>query len=238
LPETALPVVASTTVTVSANSVEVAEQELHREEQQRVLGIVPNFFTSFIYDAAPLDTSQKFRLTTRSLVDPTAFLGVAITSGLEQANDTFPSWGNSDAASYGKRYAAGYGDEMLTRLFSYAIYPSIFHQDPRYFYLGPSQPGKTRVVHALISGIITRGDNGRHQLNYSYILGSASAGALSGLYHPASDGPGKLAALNVGVGIGGKGLQALIREFIWPRFTTHVPDYANGKTAPSATPNP
>jgi hypothetical protein len=93
-------------------------------------------------------------------------------------------------------------------------------------------------VHAAISGIITRGDNGHHQINYSYILGSASAGAISSLYHPAADGPGKLAAVNVGVGIGGKGIQALIREFVWPRFTTHVPNYANGRTAASATTAP
>lgn len=238
MPDTALAVVTSTTVTVSANSVEVAEQEMHLEEQQRIIGILPNFFTSFVYDAAPLNTSQKFRLTTRSLIDPTAFLGVGISAAIEQADDTFPSWGNSDAASYGKRYAAGYGDEMLTRLFSYAIYPSVFHQDPRYFYLGPSQSGKARIWHAISSGIITRGDNGRLQPNYSYMLGSASAGAVSSVYHPASDSAGKLAALNLGVGIAGKGIQALIREFVWPRFTTHVPAYANGKSAPAATTNP
>jgi len=235
LPETALPVVASTSVTVSANSVEVAEEELHREEQQRIVGIIPNFFTSFIYDAAPLNARQKFKLTSRALIDPTAFIGVAITAGIEQSRDTFPGWGNSDAASYGKRYAAGYGDELLTRMFTYALFPSILHQDPRYFYLGPSNKTSTRIWHAVSSGIITRGDNGRKQPNYSYVLGTAGAGALSSVYHPASDSAGYLAGLNVGVGIGSKAVQALIREFVWPHFTTHVPDYAKGKTAPPAT---
>ncbi len=238
LPETALPVVASTSVTVSANSVEVAEEELHREEQQRIVGIIPNFFTSFIYDAAPLNARQKFKLTSRALIDPTAFIGVAITSSIEQANDTFPGWGNSDAASYGKRYAAGYGDELLTRMFTYAVFPSVLHQDPRYFYLGPTNKTGTRIWHAVSSGIITRGDNGRKQPNYSYVLGTAGAGALSSVYHPASDSAGYLAGLNVGVGIGGKAIQALIREFVWPRFTTHVPAYANGKTAPGAAAKP
>jgi hypothetical protein len=238
LPPIALTVVAATSIDVSGNSEQVAEQELNLETKQRVLGVLPNFFTSFVYDATPLNTRQKFKLTTRSLIDPTAFLAVAISAGAEQYEDTFPSWGNSDAASYGKRYAAGYGDELLTRTFSYAIYPSIFHQDPRYFYLGPSSSGRKRFLHAVESGIITRGDNGKSQFNISDLLGSASAGALSSLYHPASDGPGRLAGLNVGVGIGGKAVQALIREFIWPRFTTHVPDYATGKTEPAAAPKP
>lgn len=238
LPPIALAVAASTSIEVSANSEQVAEQELNLEVKQRVVGIIPNFFTSFVYDAAPLNTRQKFKLTTRSLIDPTAFISVAITAGAEQYKNTFPSWGNSDVASYGKRYAAGYGDELLTRGFSYAIYPSLFHQDPRYFYLGPSSSGRQRIWHAVSSGLITRGDNGKTEINYSYLLGSASGGALSSLYHPASDGPGKLAGLNVGVGIGGKAIQGLIREFIWPRFTTHVPAYDTGKTAqtPSAKP--
>jgi hypothetical protein len=237
LPETALPVVANTNVTVSANSVEVAEEELNRETKQRVLGIFPNFYTSFVYDAAPLNTRQKFKLTLRSVTDPMAFVGPAITAGIETGRDTFPSWGQ-DGTSYAKRYAAAYGDELLTRMFSYSIYPAIFHQDPRYFYMGPPNKTSTRFWHAALSGIVTRADNGHLQPNYSHMLGSASAGALSSVYHPASDSAGYLAALNFGVGLGSHGVQALIREFVLPRFTTHVPAYAKGKTAPVATTNP
>jgi hypothetical protein len=238
LPETALAVVANSSVTVSANSTEVAEEELHRETQQRVLGIVPNFYTSFVYDAAPLNAKQKFKLTFRALADPTAFLGSAIVAGIEQERDTFPSWGNSDAASYGKRFAASYGDEVLSRTFSYAIYASIFRQDPRYFYMGPTNKTSTRFWHAALAGVIVRGDNGKTQLNYSHLLGSASAGAVSSVYHPASDSAGYLAGIDLGIGIAGHGVQALVREFVWPRFTTHVPKYANGKSEPSATTKP
>lgn len=224
------PATAETTVTVSANSEAVAEEELHRETQQRIVGFIPNFYTSFIYDAAPLNTRQKFKLNTRSVTDPTIFLGVAAAAGVEQSRNTFPSWGNDDAASYGKRFAAAYGDALLRHTFSYAFYPAIFHQDPRYFYLGPTNKKSTRIVHALTYGIITRGDNGHHQLNYSHLLGSASGGAVSSLYHPKSDGPGYLAGMNLGLGIGFSAFQAVFREFVWPRYTTHVPEYAKGKT--------
>jgi hypothetical protein len=230
LPAIALAIAPITTsVDVSANSSIVAEEELNRETRQRVLGIFPNFYTSFVYDAAPLNARQKFKLSFRSLTDPVAFAGVAITAGIETSRDTFPSWGQ-DAPSYGKRFAAAYGDEILTRMFSYFVYPTIFHQDPRYFYMGPPNKTSTRFWHAALSGIVTRGDNGRLQPNYSHMLGSASAGAVSSVYHPASDSAGYLAALNFGIGLGSKGLQGLIREFILPRFTTHVPAYAKGRT--------
>ena len=238
LPPIALAIAsANTSISVSANSTAVAEEELNRETKQRVLGIFPNFYTSFVYDAAPLDTRQKFKLTTRTLIDPIAFIGVAVTAGIETSRDTFPSWGQ-DGTSYGKRFAAAYGDELLTRMFSYAIYPSLFHQDPRYFYMGPTNKTSTRFWHAALSGIITRGDNGHMEPNYSHMLGSASAGALSSVYHPASDSAGHLAALNYAIGLGTKGGQALVREFILPHFTTHVPAYAKGRTAspPTAAP--
>ncbi len=229
---------ADTSVDVSADSTAVAEQELKRETQQRIIGIVPNFYTSFVYDAAPLDAKQKFKLNAHSVFDPTIFLGVAITAGLEQERNTFPSWGNSDAASYGKRFAAGYGDALLTHTFGYALYPAIFHQDPRYFYLGPTNKMSTRIRHALLNGVLTRGDNGHQEINFSHLLGSASAGALSSVYHPASDSAGYLAGVNLGVGIGGSALEAIFREFVWPHFTTHVPSYANGKTSQPASTKP
>jgi hypothetical protein len=228
---------ASASVEVSANSTAVAEQELNAETKQRVLAVFPNFYTSFIYDAAPLNTRQKFKLTSRVVVDPIAFVSAAVTAGIETSRDTFPSWGQ-DGPSYAKRYAAAYGDELLTQAFSYAIYPSIFHQDPRYFYLGPANKTSTRFWHAALAGVITRGDNGRREPNYSHMLGSASAGAVSSVYHPASDSAGYLAALNFGVGIGSKGVQCLIREFVLPHFTTHVPAYAKGRTPAPAPATP
>jgi hypothetical protein len=38
-------------------------------------------------------------------------------------------------------------DGLFTDLFSHAVYPSLFHQDPRYYYQG-SGSIKSRVLHA------------------------------------------------------------------------------------------
>ncbi len=231
MPETALLVAdTSMSVTVYATSEQVAEAELKLETQQKVLGVLPNFYTSFVYNAAPLNTRQKFKLAYKSRTDPFVFVSAAITAGIETGRDTFPDWGQ-DAPSYFKRYAAAYGDALFGRFLGSAIFPSIFRQDPRYFYMGPAQPKKKRLLHALSAGIIARGDNGRPQPNYSHIAGNAAAGALSTVYHPADHSAGSLALDNALIGIAGGAVQGLVREFVLKPFTHKVPPYANGKTA-------
>jgi hypothetical protein len=109
-----------------------------------------------------------------------------------------------------------------------AVYPSIFHQDPRYFYKG-KESIKSRVLYAISAAIIARGDNGRWEPNYSLVLGHFSAAAISNLYYPASDRGASLVVLNGFAGIGGNAAANLIREFVLKRFTSHVPNAANRK---------
>jgi hypothetical protein len=235
LPEIGLPIAtASTSVDVFATSTEVAEQELKAETQQRVLGVIPNFYTSFLWNAAPLNTRQKFKLSFRATTDPAVFVTTAIVAGVEQAHNTFPEYGD-DAEAYGKRYGAAFGDAFIGRTLGSAVFPSIFHQDPRYFFMGPANSTPKRIKHALLAGLIARGDNGKWQPNYSHVLGNASAGAISTLYHPDTNGPGDLALRNALIGIAGGGFQALIREFVWPHITTRVPKYAKGKPGTAGT---
>ena len=231
LPNVALLVAATgTTVSVYATSVEVADAELKLETHQRVLGLAPNYYESFVWNAAPLNTRQKFYLATKSRTDPFIIIPTAIRAGIETGRDTYPGWGQ-DAPSYAKRFAAGYGDALFGRFIGGAIFPSIFHQDPRYFYMGPAQPTSARFWHAVSAGVIARGDNGHLQPNYSHILGNAAAGALSTVYHPAGTSAGDLAARNALFGVAGGALQGLFREFVLSRFTHNVPGYAKGKPA-------
>jgi hypothetical protein len=243
VPDVALPIAtADTTIEVSANSAQVAEQELKIETRQRVLGVFPNFYTSFIYNAAPLNARQKFKLSLRSTMDPIAFLNVGIVAAIEQAHGTFNGFGPGPAG-YGRRYGAALGDELIGRTLGTAVFPSLFHQDPRYFFEGPANSVGRRVFHAIRQGLVVRGDNGHLQPNYSRLLGNASAGAISSLYHPDANGPGQLALTNALVGIGGTAVTNLLREFVLSHATTHVPSYAKGKPAnlreaPAETPAP
>ena len=49
---------------------EVAEAQIKQQEKQRVLAIIPNFYVSYVPDAAPLNAKQKFELAWKVAVDP------------------------------------------------------------------------------------------------------------------------------------------------------------------------
>ena len=217
----------STDVQVTATTEEIADVQLKTEVTQRVFGLLPNFYTSFAHDAAPLNTRQKFSLAGHSIFDPARFAVAGIAAGVEQANRSYPGYGYG-ASGYGKRYAAAFGDQLTGTLISFAILPSIFHQDPRYFYQG-SGSTKSRVLHALASAVTARSDSGTVQPNYSFILGDLASGGLANLYYPHANRGAGLLFRNAGFGILGRATDSLIREFVLKRITTHVPPTSKGR---------
>ena len=216
-----------TSVIVSGNRKRLSEEQLHIAEQQRIAGIIPNFYSSYDWNAPPMLAKQKFQLSIRSIIDPVTFLTVAARAGVEQYRNSFPAYGGG-IEGYGKRYGAALANHTSGTLLGKAVYPSIFHQDPRYFYKGKGSIG-SRALYAISRTVITRGDNGRWEPNYSNILGHFSAAAISNLYYPASDRGASLTAVNSLAGIGGGAVSNLVREFILKRFTSHVPKGANGQ---------
>jgi hypothetical protein len=217
----------STTVHVVAAPGEIAEAQLKQQETQRLLGIVPNFYSSYIWDAAPMSSKQKFKLTLRSNTDPINFLMVATLAGIEQKHNTFPGYGQG-GEGYAKRFGAVYADTMVSKMVSRAILPSVLHQDPRYFYRG-SGSVRSRIFYALSSAVICRGDNGRLQPNYSQVLGSFAATGLSNLYRAPGDRTTSLTFRNGLVMTASSALENLLREFVSRKLTPNVPAFANGK---------
>jgi Carboxypeptidase regulatory-like domain len=228
LPEIRLSPAATTTdIHVSVTQVEIATEQVKVQEQQRVLGIFPNFYSSYIWDAAPMTAGQKYQLAAHSLVDPFSFVGTGIFAAAEQWQNTFPGYGQG-AKGYAKRYGAAYADEALSRMIGSAILPSLLHQDPRYFYRGTGSK-KSRALYAISQAVICRGDNGKMQPNYSYVLGSFAAGGISNLYHPAGDRGVSLTISNGFLNVGAHAIDNLAREFLFRKLTPKVPDYAQGK---------
>ncbi len=94
VPQIALQVAETLTeVQVGVTQVEVAEEQIKVEEKQRVLGAIPNFYVSYVPDAAPLNSKQKFKLALRTVVDPFTFVVVAGAAGVAQAQNHFSGYG-------------------------------------------------------------------------------------------------------------------------------------------------
>lgn len=223
---TPVQLVVATTVEVDVHEsqVEVAEEQIHVEEKQRLFGVVPNFYVTYIPNAAPLDTRQKFQLGWKSLIDPVSFGLAGFFAGIEQASNSFSGYGQG-AQGYGKRLGATYADTVSGTIIGGAILPALLKQDPRYFYKGTGSR-KSRFFYAVANAVICKGDNGRWQANYSNMLGTLAAGGLSNAYYPASSRGLGLTFENTLIGIAGSAGASVFQEFFSRKLTPHAPDPA------------
>jgi hypothetical protein len=216
---------ASTEVNVSFTRTELAEAELKDEEKQRVLGFVPNFYVTYNPAALSLTPKQKFELAWKSTIDPVSFGITGGIAGIEQATDAFSGYGQG-AQGFGKRYGASYADLVASTFIGGAVLPSILKQDPRYFYKGTGGT-RSRLAYALANAVICKGDNGRWQANYSAIIGSLAAGAISNLYYPPNNRyDASLTFENAAIGIGATAVSNILQEFVIRKLTRNAPTYA------------
>jgi hypothetical protein len=210
---------ATTQVRVGLTPTEIAEVQIQTEEAQRVLGFIPNFYVSYVPDAVPLSSKQKFQLAWRSMFDPVTFGVTAAVAGLEQQANVFSGYGNGPEG-YAKRFGAAYTDRATSTLIGSAVLPSLLKQDPRYFYKGTGST-RSRLLYAIKNAVICKGDNGRWQPNYSYILGDFASSGLSNLYYPSQDRGIGLTFSNAFIGIGGTAAANILQEFVIRKLTPH-----------------
>ena len=208
-----------TEIRVGLPAVEVAQEQLHEEEQQRVLGVLPNFYVTYVAHAAPLSPRQKFQLAWKSMIDPVTFGVTGAVAGIQQASNQFSGYGQG-GDGFAKRYGAAYADDAIGTFIGGAILPSLLKQDPRYFYKGTGSK-KSRVLYAIATSVICKGDNGHWQPNYSGIAGNLAAGGISNLYYPSTDRNGALVFENAAINIGAAAGTNLLQEFVIRKLTSN-----------------
>ena len=180
---------------------------------------------TYVPNAPPLTTRQKYVMAWKYSIDPFIWVQAGAFAGIEQADNTFSGYGQG-AQGYAKRYGANYADGFIGSMIGGAVLPSIFKQDPRYFYKGTGTI-HSRTLYAVENAVVCKGDNGHWQLNYSGILGSLAAGGIANLYYPASSRNGaKLTFESTGLGTAGTAVANLFQEFLVRKLTPKVPHYA------------
>ena len=170
----------------SADNKDPAIQEQKSPKNDRLFYVLPNYLTvENSKHIPPLTTGQKFKLVALGTFDPVEYPYVGVLALIDQAENTDPSF-RQGFVGYAKRYGAAYADTAIENFMVGAVFPSLLHQDPRYY-----QSGKggffRRAGHAALQVFITRSDSGKKQFNYSELAGSALAAALSNTYHPPQD---------------------------------------------------
>ena len=211
---------AVTKVQVGLTQVEVAQVQIKEQEKQRVLGFIPNFLVTYVPNAAPLNSRQKFRLASKVAIDPVTLAATGVYAGLEQAGNRYPEFGQG-ALGYAKRYGTAYTSALTAIYIGNAVMPSLLKQDPRYFYKGTGSVG-SRILYAAASSVICKGDNGRWQPNYSFISGSIAVGGISTLYYPISGSTAAFVFQNALIRIGQGSLGGILQEFVLRKLTPHL----------------
>lgn len=208
---------ASSDVHVTASRADIAQADVNLEEKQRVLGFLPNFFVTYDHNAPPMSTGQKWQMTWKTEIDPVSLAAIAAIAGFEQAENILPGYGQG-AQGYAKRFGAGFADSATDNFIGSALLPTLFKQDPRYFYKGTGTVS-SRFWYAVANSVICKGDNGKWQPNYSGIVGGLASGAISNLYYPAADIGWGVTFEGAAIGTAEGALQNLFQEFVVKKLT-------------------
>jgi len=188
-----------------AKTVGVFGRKLERKTVQR------HYKPGTIY--CSLEPREKLVLFFENSVDPVSILAAGFNSGLDQASNRDPTFGQG-GAGYARRFGADFASQTAARFFGDFLYPTVFSEDPRYYRMGQGSK-RARLLHAVSHTIIAHRDNGTPAFNFTEWLGTASSVALSNVYHPGNQ-PGAAAAARNGafVVLEDMGFDVL-REF-WP----------------------
>ena len=212
----------STDVEVTLTRTEIAEDQIHAQEKQHVLGFIPNFYVSYIPNPLPLTRRQKTELAWKSTIDPFTFLIAAGIAGIEQGTNSLSGYGPG-IGGYGKRFGAIYTTGAVNTALGGAVLPILLHQDPRYFYQGTGT-GRSRALHAVAQVFIAKGDNGHWQPNYSGIGGAIASAGIANAYLPDTDrDDAGTIFLNTLNSFWGAAIGNLCQEFLVRHFTPHLP---------------
>jgi hypothetical protein len=162
-----------------------AQEQLDKQLHQRVFGVMATFNTTNNRDALPLSTRQKYKLFFKSASDPWPFALTAVSAGIDQAQNSFPAYGQG-VEGYAKRWGAGYTDYFTGNLLGNAVLASLLKEDPRYFQKGTGSFA-TRALWAAGGTVWCKRDNGTWGPNYANVMGNLMGAAVSNLYYPAAD---------------------------------------------------
>lgn len=192
-----------------------AQSKTTGTSNDRLFFTLPNFLTlENANQVPPLTAGQKFKVVGRSSFDYVQYPWYGFLAGISQAENSEPGYGQG-AAGYGKRFGAAFADGSIENFMTSAVFPSLLRQDPRFFQSGKGGFWR-RTGYAMSRVVITRGDSGHSQANFSEIVGSAlSAGISTYSYHPREDRNLRNTASVWGSQVGYDTLTYVVKEF-WP----------------------
>lgn len=184
----------------------------------------------------PLTAKQKFDLFARSTHSADMGFSIMADAVIAQASGAWPTLGGG-MHGFGQRVGVSAAGEEAASFFSGFLFPTLFHQDPRYF-----RSHQTRIIDRLAYAasrvVIGRSDDGRSVINYSAISGQFVQAAVSNAYVPYRNESVSGTIENALAGLSGVAQAQILNEF-WPDIkqflTSHTPGMRQKEPSASAT---
>lgn len=158
------------------------QQTSPEPQTKRIFGIIPNYRTSpSLVHYQPLAPKQKFKIATQDAFDRGTFVLAALFAGQAQLTNSNPSFGQG-VPGYARYFGTSMADWVIGDYMTEAVFPTLLHQDPRYFRRGTGSKW-SRLGYAVGQIFRTHTDSGGTQFNFSEIVGNSTAVAISNAYY-------------------------------------------------------
>jgi hypothetical protein len=178
-----------------------------------IFWVVPAFNVEYLKHVKPLTPREKFNEWARGAYDPLGLAAKATQAALEHSGSVgFCGYGE-EWGGYGKCYGSGLIDGDISSVLGDYLFPTLIHQDPRYFRWGEGGTAP-RLVYALSRVFIRQTDSGHPSLD-SALLGTAIAAATSNVYYPPQERGFGLTMSRIEWDLSGTAFFNLAAEF-WP----------------------
>jgi hypothetical protein len=163
--------------------------------------------------ADPMTVSDKVKGGLKNSVSLFSMTGWLVSAGYEQLTNGSPNYG-TDAGAFGQRLGIGAVHGISNGVFSTSLFAPIFHEDPRYYVMGPGHPFFKRILYAASRSVIARTDSGHSTPNFALFAGNASGAALTMIYYPAQNTTFSQATRTFGTSLGGSAFGFVVGEFL------------------------
>jgi hypothetical protein len=189
------------------------DQNQDQKNSTRVVGVIPAFNAENNLNAPALSSSQKFHLFTKTVTDPFNLIMPAVNAVILNAAGVSSGYG-SGFGGFAKRYGSSVADTVSGNFFRLYAFPSLLHEDPRYFRAQRGSIGR-RTGHVFAATVWTRTDDKTFRFNWSKLLATTASSSLSNAYYPAENRGARLTLSRIGLSyLTEVGTNAL-KEF-WP----------------------
>lgn len=160
-----------------------------------------------------LTSADKVRLGLRDAISPFAVVGWLSSAAYSQALDSSPNYGQG-WGPFAQRFGASAARGASEGILSDSVFAPIFHEDPRYYQLGPGHNILRRTLYAVTRTVVTKTDGGRTTPNLALLAGNAAGSILTNAYYPEINRNAKTTVETFAGSVGGSAIGFFVSEFL------------------------